>query len=106
MGKEEQEYEDSVRRLQSEAMADLEEAMAKAGGRKSRREDPVKAERTLLIMALIRARHKRRLTQAQLADRLGMRQSAIARIESGRGNPGLNALLKIAKALGVALVLE
>jgi transcriptional regulator with XRE-family HTH domain len=51
---------------------------------------------------VLRARAKAGLTQAQLAERVGTTQSAIARLESGalRHSPSIATLQKYAKALG------
>lgn len=38
----------------------------------------------LLITSLVRSRTEAKLTQAELAERLGMTQSAVARMEGGR----------------------
>lgn len=43
------------------------------------------------------------LTQAELGRRCGMKDSAIRRYESGRGNPTEKTLRRIADALGVAI---
>ena len=48
---------------------------------------------------LIAARAKAKLTQAQVARRMGTSQSAVARIESGR-TPSLTSLRKYARAVG------
>ena len=48
---------------------------------------------------LISARTKAKLTQAQVARRMGTSQSAVARIESGR-TPSLTSLRKYARAVG------
>ena len=53
-----------------------------------------------LISLLIKKRIETGLTQEQLAHKIGTKQSAIARLESGRYNPTLNAMRKIAEALG------
>lgn len=53
-----------------------------------------------LISLLIKKRIETGLTQKQLAHKIGTKQSAIARLESGRYNPTLNAMRKIAEALG------
>ena len=45
------------------------------------------------------ARAKAKLSQAQVAKRMGTSQSAVARIESGR-SPSLNSLRRYAKAVG------
>ncbi len=52
-----------------------------------------------LIDKLIAARQKKKLTQAELAQKLGMKQAAIARLESGASNPSYKTLSKVAKAL-------
>lgn len=48
---------------------------------------------------LIRARIEKKLTQAELAEKVGMKQAAIARLESGQSNPRYKTLAKVAKAL-------
>ncbi|KKT35742.1 MAG: Transcriptional regulator, XRE family [Parcubacteria group bacterium GW2011_GWA2_44_12] len=52
-----------------------------------------------LISALIQKRIEKGLTQRQIADRVGTRQSAISRLESGAYNPTLGFLQKVASAL-------
>lgn len=39
------------------------------------------------------------LTQAQVAERLGITRSAYAYIETGKFEPGLNQVIRVAKAL-------
>lgn len=56
-----------------------------------------------LIEAIIRKRLEEGLTQAELARKLGTKQSAIARLESGTYNPTVEMLEKIAKALNARL---
>jgi DNA-binding transcriptional regulator YiaG len=48
---------------------------------------------------LLKARTRAKLTQAQVARRMGTSQSAVARLESGRA-PSLASLRKYAKATG------
>lgn len=52
-----------------------------------------------LINTLIEARKTKKLTQAQLASKMGTTQSVISRLEIGRGNPTLEFLKKIARSL-------
>lgn len=52
-----------------------------------------------LARELFRARGKAKLSQAQVAKRMGTSQSAVARIESGR-TPSLTSLRRYAKAVG------
>jgi transcriptional regulator with XRE-family HTH domain len=51
------------------------------------------------------ARRKARLSQRQLAVRLGLQQSAIARWESGRVAPSYDAVLRLVRACGWDLAL-
>lgn len=46
-----------------------------------------------------RARHARGLTQVELADRLSVAPSFVARLESGKANPTVGQLEAIARAL-------
>jgi ribosome-binding protein aMBF1 (putative translation factor) len=59
-----------------------------------------------LAGAMIDARTKAKLTQSQLARRMGTTQSAIARLESGRAVPSGQTLIKFAKAVGRKLRVE
>ena len=52
-----------------------------------------------IITLLIRARLRKRLSQRELAERVGTKQSAISRLESGTYNPSLSFLYKVADAL-------
>ena len=49
---------------------------------------------------LIRARARAGLSQAELAERMGTSQYAIARLESGQTLPSTKTLLRFAKATG------
>lgn len=57
----------------------------------------------MLIEALVRARTAAKLTQAQLARRLGTTQSAIARLEGGGVSPSFTTLRRYAEATGTRL---
>ena len=56
-----------------------------------------------LIEALVRARAGAKLTQAELALRLGTTQSAVARLEGGRVSPSFRTLRRYAEATGTRL---
>jgi predicted transcriptional regulator len=56
-------------------------------------------EEFALIGELLKARARAKLTQAQVAKRMGTSQSAVARLESGRA-PSMASLRKYAKATG------
>lgn len=59
-----------------------------------------------LECALIQKRIDRKLTQAALAKKIGTKQTAIARLESGTYNPTVKQLEKIAKALDSTLLIK
>jgi DNA-binding XRE family transcriptional regulator len=59
-----------------------------------------------MASVLIEARTKAGLTQEQLAERMGMKQASIARIESGKNNPSIKTLQKYAQATGHELQIE
>ena len=56
-----------------------------------------------LIEALVHARTAAKLTQAELARRLGTTQSAIARLEGGSVSPSFATLRRYAEATGTRL---
>lgn len=56
-----------------------------------------------LAAQVIEARARAGLTQAELAERMGTSQSAVARLESGVGKPSVATLEKLAKATGSKL---
>lgn len=56
-----------------------------------------------VIASLIKRRLEKGLTQQELARRVGTRQSAIARLESGTYNPSLDFLRKVTYALGARI---
>lgn len=53
-----------------------------------------------LASTLIAARAQAKLTQAEVAARMGTTQSVVARLESGRTLPSLKSLYNYAKAVG------
>jgi transcriptional regulator with XRE-family HTH domain len=59
-----------------------------------------------IIETLIRARNDAKLSQAELAKRIGTTQSAIARLESGGISPSLSTLRRYAAATGTRLRME
>lgn len=56
-----------------------------------------------LAAQLIEARARAGLTQAELAERMGTSQSAVARLESGAAKPSVATLEKLARATGSKL---
>lgn len=67
-------------------------------------DDKVKIDfEVALIGKLIEARESKGLSQKQLADMCGLKQSAIARLERMNATPQLNTLIKVLKPLGYRL---
>ena len=56
-----------------------------------------------LIEAVLKARKEKGLTQEDLAERIGTKQSVISRLEKGRANPTMAFLMKLAQALQTCL---
>ena len=54
-----------------------------------------------IARAVIAARHKRGMTQAELAEKAGTKQSAIARLENMQSPPSSSNMGRIADALGL-----
>jgi len=53
-----------------------------------------------LASAIIAARKKAGITQAELAERMGTKQSQVARLEAGTTNPSHKTLERVADATG------
>ncbi len=62
--------------------------------------------RYAVISQLIAARIKNKMTQQDVARKVGTKQSAIARLESGGVNPSLEFLQKIAQVMGYKLTVR
>lgn len=62
--------------------------------------------RYAVISQVIAARLKRGMTQKDVAEKIGTKQSAIARLESGNVNPSLDLLEQIAQVMGYKLTIH
>ena len=60
----------------------------------------------MLVEALVRARRAAKLTQTELARRLGTTRSAIARLEGGGVSPSFATLRRYAEATGTRLTVS
>jgi ribosome-binding protein aMBF1 (putative translation factor) len=60
-------------------------------------------EEFALVASVIEARTRSKLTQAELAKRMGTTQAVVARLESGRAMPSTRTLERFAKATGTKL---
>lgn len=72
----------------------------------TKREYDKLAPRYAVISELIAARLKKGMTQADIAKKVGTKQSAIARFEGGNVNPTLDFLERIAEVLGRKLIIR
>jgi len=59
-----------------------------------------------IIHAMIDARKKFGITQKELAEKAGMSQGDISKIERGNANPSLNTLKRLAASMNMRLRLE
>lgn len=59
-----------------------------------------------IVQAMLDARKNAGLTQKDLAARTGIAQADISKLESGRGNPSLRTLQRLADGMGMKLKLE
>ena len=67
--------------------------------------DALEAEFSIM-QALIDARKQSGLTQKQLAERTGIAQADISRLERGIGNPSLKTLHRLAEGMGMRLKID
>lgn len=59
-----------------------------------------------IVQAMIDARKKSGLTQKELADKTGIAQGDISKLENGSANPSLRTLRRLASGMGMRLKLE
>lgn len=71
-----------------------------------RREYEALEEEFSLIGAMLDARSKAGLTQAQVAERMGVKQPVVAKIEGGKSNVSFDTLKRYAHATGCKVKVE
>ena len=59
-----------------------------------------------VIRAIVDARTSQNLTQKELAERTGINQADISKLENGTRNPSVNLLKRLAEGMGLALRIE
>lgn len=59
-----------------------------------------------IFQAIVRARTEKDFTQRELAEKIGVKQSALARFESGRTNPTLSFIKKVVSGLGLSVTVK
>ena len=59
-----------------------------------------------VIRAIVEARTSQNLTQKELAERTGINQADISKLENGTRNPSVNLLKRLAAGMGMTLKIE
>jgi len=59
-----------------------------------------------IIRAIVDARISQNLTQKELAERTGINQADISKLENGTRNPSINLLKRLAEGMGMRLKIE
>jgi ribosome-binding protein aMBF1 (putative translation factor) len=59
-----------------------------------------------VIRAIVDARTSQNLTQKQLAEKTGINQADISKLENGTRNPSINLLKRLANGMGMMLKIE
>ena len=59
-----------------------------------------------VIRALVEARNSQNLTQKKLAERTGINQADISKLENGTRNPSINLLKRLAEGMDMVLKIE
>ncbi len=59
-----------------------------------------------VIRAIVDARISQNLTQKELAERTGINQADISKLENGTRNPSVNLLKRLADGMGMTLRIE
>lgn len=59
-----------------------------------------------IIRAIVDARTSQNLTQKELAERTGINQADISKLENGTRNPSINLLKRLAEGMGMNLKIE
>jgi len=86
---------------------DSEEMFARDGQNPEiRREYERLALANAVSLEIVRYRAKHHLSQTALAKRLGMNQSAIARLEAAEHNPSFETLCRLSSTLGIEFLVD
>ena len=59
-----------------------------------------------VIRAIVEARTSQNMTQKELAERTGINQADISKLENGTRNPSVNLLKRLADGMGMVLKIE
>lgn len=66
----------------------------------------IDSSRREIIRQVVRERKRQKLTQKELAEKIGLKQSNISRLETGKSNPSIDFLQRVAAGLGKELHVE
>lgn len=64
------------------------------------------SQKWMFIRAIVEARTSQNLTQKELAERTGINQADISKLENGTRNPSVNLLKRLADGMGMMLKIE
>lgn len=59
-----------------------------------------------IVRAIVDARTSQNMTQKELAERTGINQADISKLENGTRNPSVNLLKRLAEGMGMSLKIE
>ena len=59
-----------------------------------------------VIRAIVDARTSQNITQKELAEKTGINQADISKLENGSRNPSINLLKRLAEGMGMVLKIE
>lgn len=59
-----------------------------------------------VIRAIVDARTSQNITQKELAEKTGINQADISKLENGTRNPSINLLKRLAEGMGMVLKIE
>ena len=68
--------------------------------------DAIQPEMDDVIRDIVDARTSQNMTQKELAERTGINQADISKLENGTRNPSVNLLKRLADGMGMALKIE
>jgi transcriptional regulator with XRE-family HTH domain len=71
-----------------------------------RKEDAAIQPEIDVIRAIVDARTSQNMTQKELAERTGINQADISKLENGTRNPSVNLLKRLAEGMGMTLKFE
>ena len=84
-------------------MRTFDDMLAKLQNEDFRKEHEAIQPEMDVIRAIVEARTSQNLTQKELAERTGINQADISKLENGTRNPSVNLLKRLAEGMGMVL---